>query len=68
MPAGVAAGLLFFSGWGWAAALVLVALAQAAVAVRFAARRDQPTAKLLLRASLAYLPAVLTLLLVGSLI
>lgn len=67
VPAGIAAGLLFFSALGWTAGLIAAALFQAVFALRFATRRDRPTARLLLRASLVYLPLVLVLLLVGSL-
>lgn len=43
----------------------VLGLAQAVFALRFHARRDDPSARWLLRASLVYLPAVLLLLLLG---
>jgi protoheme IX farnesyltransferase len=68
LPAGALAGALFFEHWGWIAGLAAAGAAQAAFAWRFAARRDKPSARRLLRASLVYLPVVLTLLLVGSVV
>lgn len=51
---------------GWA--LLLLGLLQLACAVAFLLRRDERTARLLLRASLVYLPLVLAVLTVGPLV
>jgi protoheme IX farnesyltransferase len=53
------------TGWPYAASAAALGAALAVVAIAFAVDRTEPRARLLLHASLVYLPAVLTLILLG---
>ncbi len=65
VPVSVLPATLGLAGLGYFAAVLLFGVWQAACAAWFAYRLDESSARLLLRASLVYLPCVLALLTIG---
>ncbi|HEY4309900.1 MAG TPA: heme o synthase [Pirellulales bacterium] len=66
LPVSVLPAVMRLAGTGYFFAALLLGLAQLAAAAWFARRLDERSARLLLRASLVYLPTVLILLLLSS--
>ncbi len=66
LPVSVLPAVVRLAGTGYFFAALLLGLAQLAAAAWFARRLDEHSARLLLRASLVYLPSVLILLLLSS--
>ena len=65
LPVGVLPAVVRYGGAGFFAVALLLGLGQLACAANFARRLDEQSARLLLRASLIYLPAMLLLLLLS---
>jgi protoheme IX farnesyltransferase len=63
LPVSVLPAVVRYAGTGYFALALLLGLAQLACAMNFARRLDERSARLLLRASLIYLPALMLLLL-----